>query len=148
MADGHVAVPALSRTVRLMVAVDVGFLAYWLAIGLALFPPEWMFADYADPQVVAWNWSFLPLDLVASATGLAAARALHRGRAGAEPLLATSLSLTATAGGMAIAYWSLLGQFAPGWLAPNVFLLLFPLPALIALVRGRGPSRSPGAGSA
>lgn len=138
MADGRVAVPALSCTVRLMVAVDAGFLAYWLAIGLALLPPEWMFAGYADPQVVAWNWSFLPLDVAASVTGLAAARALYRGRAGAEPLLATSLALTATAGGMAVGYWSLLGQFDPGWLAPNLFLLLFPLPGLIALARGRG----------
>ena len=27
-------------------------------------PPEWMYANYTDPDVIAWNWSFLPMHLL------------------------------------------------------------------------------------
>jgi hypothetical protein len=122
-----------------MVGADVGFLAYWSAVGLHLLPASVMFPDYTDPRVVAWNWSFLPLDVAASATGLAAAHLLRRGGAAVATLLPVSLALTAAAGGLAVAYWLLRGQVDPFWLAPNLVLLAFPLPLLARLLR-HGPA--------
>lgn len=46
-----------------------------------------------------------------------------------------SLVLTSTAGLQAIAFWALRGDFALEWWAPNLFLLLFPLPAITVPVR-------------
>lgn len=132
----------LRLTVRAMVVADAGFLAYWLLAGLRLVPAQVMFAEYADPRVVAWNWSFLPLDLSASLTGLAAARALRRGSPAGTALLAVSLALTATAGGLAVTYWVLRGQLDPWWLAPNLALLACPLPQLVRLLAGTGVPRT------
>ncbi|MCB9588029.1 MAG: DUF5360 family protein [Polyangiaceae bacterium] len=44
-----------------------------MALGLLKVPADWLFRDYTDPNIVAWNWSFLPLDLLASVTGLSGA---------------------------------------------------------------------------
>ena len=132
----------LRLTLWAMVATDVAFLAYWTLVTVRLLPAGLMFAEYAEPRVRAWNWSFLPLDVAASLTGLAAARSAARGSPEAPTRLALSLGLTATAGGMAVAYWLLRGQLDPLWLAPNAFLLLFPLPLLVRLTvasRGRPP---------
>jgi len=132
------AVAGGGRTLRLtmwaMIATDVGFLIYWAVVATRPVPARLMFVEYADPRVQAWNWSFLPLDLAASLTGFAAASSVRRGGAQASARLALSLGLTATAGGMAIAYWLMRGQFDLGWLVPNAFLLLFPLPLLRRLV--------------
>lgn len=125
----------LRVTTAAMVVTDVGFLLYWALIIAEALPPEAMFDEYTDPRVVAWNWSFLPLDVAASLTGLAAVRALRRGRSAASALLALSLALTATAGGMAVAYFAQRGQFDPAWMLPNLALLLFPLPLLARLAR-------------
>jgi len=58
-------------TLRLLFWItDLGFIAYWLATALHLIPLEGAFKDYADPTLLAWNWSFFPLDLLISATGL------------------------------------------------------------------------------
>lgn len=137
----------LRLTTFAMVVTDVGFILYWALIAAGVLPAEVMFEDYADPQVSAWNWSFLPLDLAASLTGLLAVRALRRG-APAGPALALSLGLTATAGGLAVAYWVQLGQLDPGWLLPNLALLLFPLPLLARLVRTGAPTQPEYSGGA
>ena len=125
---------------RLMFFTDIGMLAYWavtalMALGLIALPPEWLFKDYDDPRVIAWNWSFLPIDLAFSVTGL---WALHRERTGQSDWkiwAAISLTLTFCAGIMAISYWTLTGEFDPAWWAPNLFLMLWPLPFLFRLSR-------------
>lgn len=125
---------------RLMFFTDIGMLAYWaitaaMALGLLSLPPEWLFKDYDDPRVVAWNWSFLPIDLAFSLTGL---WALHREKAGKPDWkiwAAVSLTLTFCAGIMAISYWTLTGDFDPSWWIPNLFLMLWPLPFLFRLTR-------------
>lgn len=132
----------LRATTVAMVVADIGFLVYWLVVATGIVPPESMFAEYADPRVAAWNWSFLPLDLAASFTGLAAVRAVRRSAPTASARLATSLTLTATAGGMAVAFWAQRGQFDLTWWIPNLALLLFPLPMLVQLGQGRGRRRS------
>ncbi|MEI8080687.1 MAG: DUF5360 family protein [Actinomycetes bacterium] len=125
----------LRITAWLMLVTDVGFVLYWTLIAIRLLPAEVMFADYDQPTVAAWNWSFLPLDMAASISGFAAVRALRRGHPRATPLLATSLTLTSTAGGMALAYWAIRGDFELTWWLPNAFLLVFPLGILVRLFR-------------
>ncbi|WP_406288890.1 DUF5360 family protein [Embleya sp. NBC_00896] len=122
-----------------MTVVDVGFVLYWAVTLLALIPAEYAYKDYTDPVLSDWNYSFLLLDLAASATGIAALRA-SRGTVAptAGPLMLISLVLTSTAGLQAVAFWALRGDFAIEWWLPNLFLLLFPLPAIAVLVRRTG----------
>ena len=62
-----------SGFLRVNLAVtDTGFLLYWLASAFSLFPAEWLFKDAASPVLLAWNWSFAPLDLAASVSGFLA----------------------------------------------------------------------------
>ncbi|MFI6790453.1 DUF5360 family protein [Nonomuraea sp. NPDC050383] len=136
----------LRATKALMLATDVGFVAYFTVTGLGLIPPEWAFAGYTDPVMVAWNWSFLWIDLAASATGLTSLWLLARSGVASPssgagvPLMLVSLVLTMASGLMAIAFWTLRGDFSLAWWIPNLYLMLFPLPAIVALVvapRGR-----------
>jgi hypothetical protein len=125
----------LRITAWLMLVTDVGFIVYWLLIVTRALPPELMFDDYEVPAVAAWNWSFLPLDVAISVTGLLALRALRRGRASARVLLPVSLTLTSVSGGMALAFWAIAGDFDIAWWAPNASLLIFPIPLLVHLAR-------------
>ena len=52
-----------------------------------------------------------------------------------RPLALISLILTMVAGGMAVGYWTLLGEFDPAWYLPNLALLLWPLAFLPGLMR-------------
>ena len=110
-------------------------------------PPSLMYAGYGEPRVVAWNWSFLPVDVAFSITGLLAVRAARRGDGLWRPLCLVSLILTQVAGLMAVGYWALLGEFDPSWFLPNLALVLWPLAFLPKLVRdlaeGRPPERTP-----
>ena len=120
---------------------DLLFLLYWAASALAAagilpVPHGWMYSGYGEPRVDAWNWSFLPLDLAFSFSGLSALAASRRGSALWRPLALISLVLTSTAGGMAVAYWALLREFNPAWFLPNLALLLWPAFFLPGLVRG------------
>lgn len=136
----------MSRALALCLGVtDIGFLLYWavaalMAAGLVAIPPEAMYADYGNPRVSAWNWSFFPLDVIFSVVGLAAVRASRREDLRWRPLALISLVLTMTAGGMAVAYWLILGEFNAPWFFANLVLLLWPLLFLPGLVRelGRG----------
>ncbi|MFD0275018.1 DUF5360 family protein [Kitasatospora sp. NPDC127111] len=119
-----------------MMVTDVGFLAYWTATLLALIPAEYAYKDYLNPVLSDWNYSFVLLDVLASLTGLTALRLGRRGStATAQPLMLLSLALTSTAGLQAVAFWALRGDFSPGWWLPNLFLLLFPIPGIVSLVR-------------
>ncbi len=118
---------------------DALMLLYWAvtalaAAGLVALPPDALYKGYDQPLMVAWNWSFMPLDVAFSLTGLAAVRAARAGRAW-QGLAIVSLTLTMCAGGMAIGFWTLTGDFDPGWWIPNLILLLGPLVWLPRLVR-------------
>ncbi len=126
---------------------DLVFLLYWLISGLALLgvlniPPDWMYADYDKADVVAWNWSFLPVDLGFSALGLMAVSAARRGAAVWRPLALVSMTFTMAAGGMAISYWALLGEFDPSWFFPNLALVIWPLFFLPPLIRSMGSQQA------
>ncbi len=123
----------LRATKGLMLVTDVGFLVYFAITGLGLIPLEWAFADYANPLMIDWNWSFLWIDLLASTTGLTSLWLLRRGRVSGPPLMLVSLVLTMASGLMAIAFWTLRGDFSLTWWIPNLYLMLFPVPGIICL---------------
>ena len=136
----------MSRPLRLALLVtDLAFLIYW-TIGLAslagLFalPASLMYADYDNPIVFAWNWSFLPLDLAFSATGLLAVAAARRGDPRWRSLALLSLAFTMAAGGMAVSFWMIRQEFNLSWFLPNLALVVWPMIFLPGLVSG---SRSP-----
>jgi hypothetical protein len=114
---------------------DIGFIVYWLLTALALIPSEYAFSDYKNPLMVAWNWSFLPLDLGISATGLSAVY-FHRRRNNLWKSLALiSLTFTVTSGLNAIAFWIIRGDFDLTWWLPNLYLMLYPLFFIPRVVR-------------
>src|SRR5690349_12508032 len=130
----------MNKSLRLALSItDWLFLAYWLAsalhaMGVLPIPTDLLYADADDPRVVAWNWSFFPLDLAFSLTGLAAVRYARRDNPLWKPLALMSLVLTMVAGGMAVGYWTLIGEFDPFWFLPNLILLVWPtfyLPRLV-----------------
>lgn len=120
----------------LFVVVDVGFVVYWVAAWLHLFPRAYLFKDYANPILQAWNFSFLPLDLLVSATGLGSVWSHGQGDARWRPLALISLTLTMCSGLQALAFWALRGDFDLLWWGPNLFLLIYPLCFLPSVLRG------------
>lgn len=104
--------------------IDIGFIAYWSLIIFRALPPEVMFEGYELREVQAWNWSFFPLDILAAITGIIGQTTK---RLNTSVFLVISLVLTSVAGGMALAYWVVLGYFEILWWLPNLVLLLFPL---------------------
>lgn len=55
-----------------LLLTDIGFLAYWGITAFGALPSSWLFKDYQNPMLISWNWSFAPIDLLASIFGLAA----------------------------------------------------------------------------
>ena len=127
---------------RGLAVTDGAFLLYWslsaaYVLGLIDIPPNYLFSDYHDPRVFAWNWSFLPLDLAFSITGFMAISAARLGKPW-RGLALISLVMSSIAGGMAISYWTILGEFDLGWYLPNLLLFLWPwlyLPRLFAQIK-------------
>lgn len=122
-----------------LVLTDIGFLAYWaltalVAAGILNIPGEYLYSDYHDPLVVAWNWSFMPLDVILSICGLTAVALHRRGNAAWRGLAIVSLSLTFCAGLMAISFWTIRGDFDPTWWAVNLALMIWPLFYLPTLI--------------
>lgn len=129
---------AMRRPLRsFLLLVDLGFLAYWLVTGLRLLPAAWLYAHHDDPVMVAWNFSFLPLDLVVSATGLAAVALAARADARWSRLALVSLAFTSASGLNAIAFWALRGDFELGWWLPNLVLLVGPWAFMPSLLKAR-----------
>jgi ABC-type xylose transport system permease subunit len=109
---------------------DVGFILYWgatflMTAGVIALPADWLFKDYHDATVVAWNWSFMPLDLIASFTGIAAIMRNQRGQSWQNVAL-VSMTLTFCAGFMALCFWTFQRSFDLSWWLPNIFLTLWP----------------------
>lgn len=118
---------------------DLAFLIYWVGsgavvLGLAPVLRTLMYAHFDQPDVVAWNWSFLPVDVAFSVLGLSAVEADRRGSVLWRPLAILSLAFTVAAGAMAVGYWTLQAQFEPLWFLPNLLLVVWPLAFLPRLV--------------
>ena len=103
---------------------------------LHLIPEAYLFKDYNDPILAAWNWSFLPLDLFISITGPGSLYLMRQGNPMWRSLALISLVLTSCSGLQALAFWTLRADFDLVWWLPNLFLLLYPLffiPTLLKL---------------
>ena len=122
--------------------VDVGFVLYWGAAIFDVLPADYLFKDYHDPILKAWNFSFLPLDLLVSATGLISIVLRARGHPRWVQLASVSLVLTFCSGLQAITFWALRHDFEMLWWAPNLFLMIYPLfflPSLTEAIQGNQP---------
>ncbi|MEU9605613.1 DUF5360 family protein [Streptomyces sp. NPDC048057] len=133
-----------------MLVTDVAFLLYWSVALLNLIPPEHAYKDYRDPVMSDWNYSFLPLDVAASVTGLASLylAGSRRQRIGGRhdlhlPLMLVSLALTSAAGLQAVSFWALRGDWSLAWWIPNFLLFAFPVPAIVYVLRGPSAQSTP-----
>jgi hypothetical protein len=124
-----------------MFLTDIGMLLYWsltilLALKILSIPGDWLFKDYDNPRVMAWNWSFFPIDILLSLTGLKALQLEKQNNDTWRIWAVVSLSLTVCAGLMAISYWVLVKDFDLAWWLPNLFLMLWPIPFILKLTKG------------
>ncbi len=117
----------MKRLKNFFILTDVGFILYWLITLLHLLPDSYLFKDYNNPILVAWNWSFLPLDLLISATGFFSLFLYTKGRKNWDRVALVSLILTFCSGLQAISFWTLRLDFDLNWWLPNLFLLLYPM---------------------
>ena len=111
---------------------DIAFILYWIfaalaQIGLIQIPSEWMYANYEQADVIAWNWSFLPMDLAFSYFGLRAVALAQENDEKWRAFAIISLTLTMAAGGMAVSYWLILGEINWSWFLANLALVIWPL---------------------
>lgn len=125
-----------------MLITDIGFITYWaitalVALKVLNIPGEWLFNDYYDPRMVAWNWSFFPLDIILSVAGLYALYLERKGNEAWRVWAIFSLSLTHCAGLMAICFWVIIGDFDLSWWIPNLFLMIWPLFFLFSLSKAK-----------
>ncbi len=100
---------------------------YWLITFLHIIPPQFLFKDYHNPILVAWNWSFLPLDMLVSITGFVSLYLWVKKSALWSHLALISLVLTFCAGLQAVVFWSIRLDFDWTWWLPNLYLLIYPL---------------------
>ncbi len=107
--------------------VDIGFILYWIITMLHIIPPEFLYNDYNNPLMVDWNWSFLPLDLFISMTGLTSIVRYNKKKHNWQKWALISLVLTFVSGLQAIAFWTIRLDFDVTWWLFNGFLLIYPL---------------------
>ena len=107
--------------------VDIAFIIYWAITYLYLLPPEFLYNDYTNSILVDWNWSFFPIDMLISISGLLTIW-LYRNNSNRWVFFAlASLFLTLSSGLMAISFWVYHNDFDMGWWLPNMFLLFYPI---------------------
>lgn len=112
---------ALNRTPKLLLATtDIGLLCYWILTAIGLISVG------KDPLLLAWNWSFVPLDVLAIAAGLLCS-VLPEDHRWSVPLFIAALALTHAAGLMAVSFFALWGTWDWSWWVVNVWLAVIPL---------------------
>lgn len=116
------------KSLRLFFLItDIGFILYWVITLIGVIPPAYLFKDYHSPILSAWNWSFLPLDLLVSLSGLWSLRLASRDDERWKKMALVSLVLTFSSGLMAIVFWSMRRDFDLSWWLPNLYLMLYPI---------------------
>lgn len=114
---------------------DIGFLAYWFITLLHIIPPNLTFGDYENPIISAWNWSFMPLDLFISITGITSLILYIKSNSLWKKLALISLSLTFCSGLQAISFWFLRSDFDLVWWVLNSYLIIYPLFFIKGLIK-------------
>ncbi|MDF2988975.1 MAG: hypothetical protein K0R50_4485 [Eubacterium sp.] len=125
----------MKRLKYFFLVTDIGFIFYWAITLLHVIPEQLLFKDYTNPILVSWNWSFLPLDLFISLTGLVSVYLYLKRNNGWKVISLISLTLTFCSGLQAIAFWVLQKDFDPAWWIPNLYLLIYPLFFIKGLVK-------------
>ena len=111
----------------LFLVTDIGFIIYWLITFFHLIPEEVAFKDYDNPIIIAWNWSFFPLDIFISITGLYSIYLYNKNNPAWRNWALISLVLTFCSGLQAIAFWAFSKDFDITWWAINLYLMIYPL---------------------
>jgi hypothetical protein len=120
----------------LTTVTELGMLAYWvlagaLVAGWVRVDPSLMYSDYENPLVVAWNWSFFPIDVAFAMIGLTARFGSTSGPLRFK-LEATASVLMLCAGLMAVSYWTMTGEFSPVWWGINLWLVILGFSNLVS----------------
>lgn len=124
---------------KLLALTEIGMIFYWLlatavVLGFINVPPEYMYSDHKNPLIVAWNWSFFPIDILFAVSGLLGRFGNFRDNS--KKLLSVfSLALMFCAGLMAISFWTISGDFDLFWWAINLWLLLLSSWVLLSELR-------------
>jgi len=120
---------------RFFLITDIGFILYWVITLIGVIPAAYLFKDYHNPILSAWNWSFLPLDLMISFSGLWSLRLMSKGDVRWKNMALISLVLTFCSGLMAISFWAIRRDFDVSWWLPNLYLLIYPIYFILRLTR-------------
>ncbi|AUN40824.1 Uncharacterised protein (plasmid) [Tsukamurella tyrosinosolvens] len=118
-----------------LLAIDLALAAYWAAIIAGALPEQWRFRDYSNPVVQTWNWSFLPLDVLAVGLSAGGLQLMRTRPSTGRIVLTAGCALTFCAGLMAISFWALAGDVDLLWWVPNVALMAVPAIVVIGLAR-------------
>lgn len=107
---------------------ELAMLTYWilagaLALSLISIDPSLMYSDYENPLVVAWNWSFFPIDVAFAIIGLTARFGVQAGHLRFK-LEVIAAVLMLCAGLMAVSYWTITGDFDLTWWGMNIWLII------------------------
>jgi len=122
---------------------ELAMLFYWvlagaLVLNLISIDPSLMYSDYENPLVVAWNWSFFPIDVAFAIIGLTARFGVQAARLRFKlEVIAGVLMLCA--GLMAVSYWAINGDFDPTWWGMNIWLIIL---GVTNIVRAKIPTTS------
>ena len=119
---------------RFFLITDIGFIVYWFITLFLLIPQDLLFKDYANPILVSWNWSFLPLDMAISLTGLFSLYLYYRGNILWKKFGLISLVLTFCSGLQAISFWVIRYDFDLLWWIFNLYLIIYPIFFIKSLV--------------
>ncbi len=130
----------LSKTLKgLFLFTDIGFILYWVVTALALIPKEYLYKDYTNELLVVWNWSFFPLDILISITGMYSLYLHNHMNVKWRSFALISLILTFCSGLQAIVFWIMKSDFDIMWWAPNLYLMLYPLFFIPKLLETKEP---------
>ncbi|TGK43680.1 DUF5360 family protein [Leptospira andrefontaineae] len=119
----------------LFLITDIGFILYWSITLLHVIPKEYLFKDYENPILQAWNWSFLPLDLFISFTGFYSLLLSKQENPHWKQFAILSLTLTFTSGLQAISFWAIGNDYNISWWIPNLYLFIYPIYYIPKLIR-------------
>lgn len=106
---------------------DIGFIIYWIVTFFNLIPKSWAFKDYDNSIIIAWNWSFFPLDILISITGLSSLYLYNKNKEVWKTFALISLILTFCSGLQAIAFWVYSHDYDITWWVMNLYLMIYPL---------------------
>lgn len=118
-----------------LVVTDVGLVIYWTLTATGLISVG------GGAMLSAWNWSFLPLDVLAAATGLVWS-VLPKNHPFAGVLFGIALGLTHAAGLVALSFFALWGEWDASWWIVNLWLALVPIGLAISALRSAPRSQA------